>query len=242
MMKAGKKRVGLAVALFSAVTAFSAGSADAGALVASRSALIETGTSTIDWGSVGTPFTLIPDQTTVTSSGTGAAITTQVSGSGIRLDQSPIFGNALGNFATGDHLYVTTKLPSDDFQPVTLTFSTMPLRGVGTEIQAEPALGGSFSAFLDTYDSLGNLIDHFVKTGGSTFFLGVRNDSPDIARVTIGLYDTNNDRILHSPFAINQVTLLDDPAPAPEPSTLVSGALACLAALGYGYRHRRSIA
>ncbi len=228
----------------------------AGSLVTDRADLSGPGSSTIDWGAAGGQLAPITKATVFESSGPGLSFSTAVSGQGIRLDQfnpSTWNGLALANFAPGDHLYESIPRLSlfsySPPKPITLSFSTgydIGLRGVGTQIAAQAY--GPFTAFLNAYDKSGNLLGEVQETGfsdyssnNSAIFIGIRDNAPDIASVTIGLLDSGGHQ-LDAMFAINQVTLLDDlPLSAvPEPSTLLSGSIAGLFGLVLAYRRRAS--
>lgn len=243
-MKNAVKRISLAVALVGGAMILGEAPARAGE-VSSRSGLAGNGTTslsgTLDWGHVGSfgeqitnlsgtqVVVSIPGASSVV--GAPDSVTTDISGNGV------IIPNYLGSnpFDSTTPLYLGTFQQGKGSEPVNLSFS-VGLLGVGTQILPFASIG-PFSAILTTYGSDGTILNTFTENSdGSVIFIGALDQTADISRVTIGLKGKKP-----SAFLINDVTLLADPPPAaPEPSTLISGAIACVVGLGVVYRRRRA--
>jgi len=105
-----------------------------------------------------------------------------------------------------------------------------------------------------TRDPNGNLIalDYGVSSGGSghgdmAFYLPVAtfaayNQATTFVTLSnvIGTPNANNDGFEEWGFVREREGVVVITATTPEPSTLISGAMACLISLGYGWRRRRS--
>lgn len=199
--------------------------------VTSRAAL--NGTDLIDWGQLGPSGTQIPNPETVTTSGGIPGMVAQVSGNGERLDQGNGWG---GNFADGDHLYYTQyNFNSTDQGPITITLN-QGVMGIGTQLQEN--YYGTFTAFVNVYDTHGNFLGSFTEDGvsnangdNSAIFLGVSSTSANIGSVEYGLTYGGNGST--ADFAINKVSL----ASVPEP-TSIALALSGLFAIAYAARRR----
>lgn len=125
-----------------------------------------------------------------------------------------------GNFTPGERLF---------YQPFagsyTISFAT-PVQGAGFNIQA--GYYGVFTATLSAYGSGNVLFDTVQVTGnstgdadGSAVFLGLTSDLADITAITINAQQIVNplEGIIDTSFAINQLQIVSNVAPVPEPAS-----------------------
>ena len=170
----------------------------------------------IDWGTLGSPLTDIPNPFGVFSSGGLPFIVSLPSGGPFtRRDENPAgggLGGWSGNFAPGDHLI--DHLGTDG--PLTLTL--MPPNGVirGAGVQIEANQPGNFTATIIAFDVNGNSLGSFNVNGTSAFtadnsaiYIGVLSDTANIHAIS---FDTNTSSF-GGDFAINRVSIT-----VPEPS------------------------
>ncbi len=180
----------------------------------------------VDWGTLGTPFTTVSNPFSITSTG-GLNLTVDMpSGSFQRLDQN---NGWAGNFAPGDHLLWT----QGNSGPVTINFAT-PVKGAGAQIQAN--FFGSFNAIL-AFDSNGINLGSFNLPGNSNSagdnsapFIGVLSDSANISSI---IFDISRNDGLPTDFAINQLDIVTKPVPEPTSTLglLALGAMGATSAL-----------
>ncbi len=202
--------------------------------VTSRGAL--GGTDFIDWGQLGPDLTIVSNPAAVTSNG-GISVSVSIpSGSMERRDQGSGWG---GVFAAGDKLLWTRNQPG----PITLNFGSL-IAGGGAQVQQD--LFGPYTGRIEAFDSGGVSLGAFTLAGisnsngdNSAIFVGVLSDAVDIARIDIGLTNSED-------FAINQFDIVTagdghgggDNNQIPEPGTLTILGFG-LAGLGLVRRRRR---
>jgi len=196
--------------------------------VTSRPAL--GGNDYVDWGVLGSAYTVVSNPFTVTSNGGLSMSVSKPGGPFERRDQ----GNGWsGNFAPGDHLIWTR----DEIGAMTIEFA-VPVLGAGAQIQRDAF--GSFTGTIQAYDSLNNLLGSFNLTGYSAFsnnnsaiFLGVLDNSPSIKKIVFMTDGGSQD------FAINRLDLVTQGGPViPEPGTMLLMGIGGLA-IGLGRRFGR---
>lgn len=191
-----------------------------------------------DFSAFGTPGSSVSTQDTRTVN--GVTITTRTSGGTFNVAREGT--SYTGNFAAGDTLLTQSGL-SDNF---ILSFSGVPVFGVGTQFEPFSAYLGSYTAILEVFDTAGRKIADFTQSGskttaedGSVPFLGAL--STDVAIGTIQL----SVGTLRAPFfqagdvAANALTLSTVRVEVPEPAglALLAGGL-----VGAGVIRRRRAA
>jgi hypothetical protein len=198
------------------------------------------GSDSFDWANnYGPEFSDIPNGSAAVSN--SGALTATVNfgggGDGLRMDQGSGWN---GNFNPGEAL-LWTNSPGQG--PITFTFSQL-LTGLGTNIQAD--FLGPFTAFLQVFDSHGNLIDSVSQNGdsnpngdGSAIFIGLANEV-GIASATFSLTSCPCDT---TDFAIGSLDVAPVPTSVPEPSSCIPLATGFgLAGLSGYLRRRRKLA
>lgn len=196
--------------------------------VTSRPAL--GGNDYVDWGVLGSEYTVVSNPFTVTSNGGLSMSVFKPVDPFERRDQ----GNGWwGNFAPGDHLIWTR----DEIGAMTIEFA-VPVLGAGAQIQRDAY--GTFTGTIQAYDSLNNLLGSFNLTGNSdgsndnsAIFLGVLDNSPSIKKIVFMTDGGSED------FAINRLDLVTQGGPViPEPGTMLLMGIGGLA-IGLGRRFGR---
>lgn len=157
-------------------------------LVTNRATL--AGDDFIDWGSVALVPPLTPGPgidvgnpvNVTTDGGIGVVVSKTTTGTFKRGDLGNPFG---GNFAPADEL-----LFNDQTTPMIFEFGVL-LSGFGTQIMNNASLG-PFIARIRAFDSGGASLGSFDVSGTTTLnpnnsavFIGVRSDTPDIAKVEL---------------------------------------------------------
>jgi hypothetical protein len=194
-----------------------------------------TWNDSVHWGQLGTDGTTLASSVNATSArGRTVTATTSDSSGLYRLDEGTGW---VGNFSPGDSL-LTNGTPT--YAPLMISFD-IPLTGVGANIQRDQ--GGAFTATISVYS--GNvLLGTFTEDGdsnsledGSAIFLGVKNTNPYtdpvITKIVFGL-TIESQSVPNADFAINSVRM----SLLPEPSTILSAALAALGTLVEARRRR----
>lgn len=222
----GIRKVSLALATltFLGVAAIQSAAQAATVGLSSRAAL--AGNDSVDWGSLGSTFTNVSNPFSINSVGGNTLEVTKPSGSFGRRDQN---NGWAGNFSTGDRLLWT-----QNSAPLQISFQQAIAR-VGSNIQAN--YYGAFTATITAFDSLGNTLGSFSRSGnstsngdGSAIFLGIGSDQANISRLEFRLPSAS---IAPEDFAINSLSISSQPVP--EPLTI----LGSLTAGGFGVVLRR---
>jgi len=173
------------------------------ASVTSRAAL--GGNDFVNWNSAGANGDALGSSFSTTSAG-GVGVNVSGATSSVngfeRTDQGDLWN---GNFAPGAALLWSGF--SIDAQTMTIAFGS-PVFGAGAQIQSDDHV--AFTAFLNSYDSIGNLLHSDTFSGNSTdahdnsaIFIGVLNDTANIAKIELGILDTSTP----GSFAINRLDL-----------------------------------
>lgn len=192
---------------------------------------------TINWGA---PNAILPNPSTFAVTGIPGlnATVAQPGGPSFSVDvQSPTSWN--GNFTPGDPV-LANNAPG----PVSITFSS-PVAGVGTQIQA--LFHGPFTASIQAFDSLNNLLGTFTEPGtsntnadGSAIFIGILSNTADISRITLSTPIASG--LLPGMFGINNPIVQANgsaPTVVPEPSSVLLWSVVGLVTLGSKWRRRR---
>ncbi|MDX2150678.1 MAG: PEP-CTERM sorting domain-containing protein [Bryobacteraceae bacterium] len=200
-------------------------------LVTSSAALAPT--DSVDWGTLGAPFSFVPNGTTVTSA-QGFDMTISSTGQmRLFIQNSPSPWN--GFFLNGERLL-------HPYNTLTIVFSA-PVHGVGSNIHHD-WVNLTATHTLEAFDSDGvsmgsvtlqSLMASTTPRGqGTAPFFGVRSSSPDIASITLSSFapvpppDTSGNS---TKFAINSLQIVT--VPEPSAAALVSAGgflIACVAA------------
>jgi hypothetical protein len=192
-------------------------------------------TDFIDWGQLGTNFTVVNSPAAVTSNGGDSATVSTAGGVFERRDQ---FTGWAGNFLPNEAL-LWTRLVGPD---ITITFANA-VSGAGTQWQSNVFNG--FGANLKAYDSANTLLGTVTRDGfsdfsnnGSAIFLGVLSSSANISKIVLTLdYTSTGSRV--GDFAINRVLFVGGGV-VPEPATwamLITG----FGLVGAAVRRRRTV-
>lgn len=184
------------------------------AFVSSRGAI--GGAGLINWSTMGLPFTVLPHPFVVNVTGTPlTASVSQVGPASLSVRQQP--SSWFGNFSPGDPVLFASDGPLD------ILFSGS-VAAAGAQFQANY---GAFTARIEAYDVLGNLLAGFDFAGlstnandGSAVFAGIASASGDIRRIRFsGLTATTNPNF----FGINNLSVNANASivslTAPEPGT-----------------------
>jgi hypothetical protein len=182
-------------------------------VITSRVAL--GGTDFIDWGQLGSAFTVVGLPINVTSNLGLGAVVSGTSESFERRDEGNGWG---GNFSPGDKLLWTTTGAGG---PITIAFAS-PVAGAGAQIQAD--YYGAFSGTFSVYDASDTLLGAFGFSGtsdgsenGSAIFIGALDSSATISKI---VFDVTSAQSTPEDFSINQLDIAGS-APVPEPGTLL---------------------
>jgi hypothetical protein len=233
-----------AFTLFLCVSLMVASAAGAGTIETSRSSLGANGL--IDWNQL--PTGNLSGALNVTSNlGMTATVTdtlpTNSFGRFIQVDMATYTypfpqppADWVGNFATGEGVLATNSARDNYGTPAVMDIVfASPVKGVGAQIEISTG-GQFFKGWLKTYDAAGNLLGTYTSPVlGNTFadppeiFLGVLDSTDDISKIeyscfaNLGANQTSiNDKVTaNDPFGINQLSILRDVAPVPEPATML---------------------
>jgi PEP-CTERM motif len=207
-------------------------------LVTQRSAL--GGTDSLVWGTLGPEFTTVGSPFDIVSTHGLTVEVNKPTGDFERRDQLGA-SHWDGNFAPGDTLIWNG--PNGTGGPVTVTFP-VPINAGGAQIQN--MFLGAFTAQLEAFDTMGNLLGAVTETGNSTtaadnsaIFLGVQDTNGfQIGSLRFSL--TAGTRFGDQNFALNQFDFNATAAspPIPEPGSVALG-LGLLGLAGYGWRRCR---
>jgi hypothetical protein len=197
----------------------------------------------VDWASLGTPFTPLPNNLIAASQrdlelGVSIPQTTNP-----LISQPLVFqttsnpGGIRTNFANGDYILFAgidvrafsgnAPIPTDgNGGPITITFDK-PVFGAGTQIAVDDR--STFDAYVRAYDSENNLLASFSAQGtssllldNSALFLGVRSDSANISRLVF------SSSFPQQGLAINSVSILAVPEASSNLAMLVFGVFSVL--------------
>lgn len=222
---------GLTLLAIASSALLSSGEVKALTLVTSRAAI--GATDFIDWGQLGTSFTIVNDPIQVTSN-LGEVVT--VSKGISSPSQIRVQGNSWnGNFANQDNLLFTNTV-SNAINPISLfNFSNGILAG---GLQIQPSVYGSFTARIQAFDTANSSLGFFDVIGSSTdegnnsaIFIGVTSDTP-IAKLSYSIISPLLANGV-SDFSINRFDFKPVPAPLP--------ILGVAAALSYSRQMRKRI-
>lgn len=180
----------------------------------------------VDWSSLGSPFTPLPNNLTATSQ-RGLEVGVSIPQTTNPLISQPLVfqttsnpGGIRTNFANGDYVLFAgidvrafsgnAPIPTDgNGGPISITFDK-PVFGAGTQIAVDDR--STFDAFVRAYDRENNLLASFSAQGtssllldNSALFLGFRSDSPNISRLVF------SSSFPQQGLAINSISILAVP-------------------------------
>ncbi|WP_341526007.1 hypothetical protein WKK05_26065 [Nostoc sp. UHCC 0302] len=192
----------------------------------------------INWSSLGSTFTPLPNSFSATSQG-GLGLRVNIPSTNNPLITQPFVfqtsdnpGGIRTNFANGDYILFAgidvrafgpnPPLPTNGNPgPVTISFD-QPVFGAGTQIVVDDVFG--FDTFVSAFDSTNNLLGTFSAPGTSSLlldnsavFLGVRSDIANISRL---VFSTSAQQY---GVAINQVSIIAVPEANPTLAILILG-------------------
>lgn len=206
------KHVVMTAGVIIGVAAYPHGAAASTIGITSALSIVEAGH--IDWGTLGTSFSDVPNgfaTPVVGVAGLTLTGTTATAGDMFRIDE----GDWTGSFGPGEEL-----LWSVFNGPLTFAFSS-PVAGFGTQIAADTF--GPYTARIEAFDASHASLGFFSAGGTATLvsddsalFLGIVSSSANIRSVSIGLTATPGDP---GDFAISRAVIQSDPIP--EPTTLL---------------------
>jgi hypothetical protein len=196
-------------------------------LVTSRAAL--AGTDSVDWGTLGPQWTVVPNPSTVLSTrGVSVTVSKTVADSFRTLvEKGPGYpsGAWIGNFAPGDAVLWTNDAGPNSGRrnPINLNFGGTTVAAGGAQIDLDIATGAStnFTAEVDAYDASRNLLASFTEMGvattaedNSAIFIGISSSSANIYQIAVSIKDSKNGE--KGDFAINKFDFRTSPlAPTP---------------------------
>lgn len=209
--------------------------------VASRAAL--SADDTVDWGTVGAPYSTIGGAFDARSIGGLQLVVSQPSAGFELYRQNPAQLKSpdqntgwAGSFAPGDSLLYTAA-PGEG--PVTVRFKA-PVQGVGAQV--ESGQYGAYTGKIEAFDVSGLSLGSFSAAGlsdsnadNSAVFVGLLSGSANISRVE---FSVTTDRT--ADLAVNQLSLVVEPVVTivPEPGTVALFAVGGLVAAVAGWRRR----
>ncbi|HBL15005.1 MAG TPA: PEP-CTERM sorting domain-containing protein [Cyanobacteria bacterium UBA11162] len=222
-----------------------AGSAQAATFVESRTSL--GANDLLDWSVLGPGSPLSPGFPPVfptfpnsfsTTSSAGLDLNVSIpTGEFLRIDQTPFFPGA---FNVGEALLFTGL---GNPGPLSITFDT-PVFGAGAQLQSDPLNISDYVAIIEAFDSLGNSLGTFERSGVSrpiagngVIFVGIFDSSGDIKKLVFNTKEQGG----NVPFALNAISIKTTHEKVPEPSLmlglLVFGTAGVVSQLKSKYKH-----
>jgi hypothetical protein len=157
----------------------------------------------IDWGTLGSSFTPVPNPSPVTSNLGSNAIVSQAVVSNMEVRQQGSNGWG-GNFAPNDFVLWTQGTNG----PLTISFAN-PVFGAGAQIQSNYM--GAFTANLTAFDASDNVLGTFDWVGNSNgnsdnsaIFIGVNDNTASISKLSFSVPIASSNP---EDFAINRLAI-----------------------------------